>query len=174
MNLPGTALLRGVTALGIVLGVMSFVRPVASDGAEPAVEELAMSPALPMLESSDSLATEIVLANLFAANRTPPRRRYGPVDSAADVGVEPVMPDSGLAMSGGSGPIPALYGTVVTGGVDQALLHLSAASPGPRLYPVGGRDGGYRVVSIAPRIVVLAGPQGRVVLRLSSKDEERP
>ena len=42
-----------------------------------------------------------------------------------------------------------------------------------RLYAVGDRDGGYRVVSIAPRSVVLAGPRGRVTLRLDPQ-EDRP
>ena len=34
-------------------------------------------------------------------------------------------------------------------------------------------DGGYRVLSIAPRVVVLAGPRGRLTLRMDL-EEERP
>ena len=80
-------------------------------------------------------------------------------------------PASGTVPSGDG--VPALFGTVVgENGVVMALLHLNPADPGPRLYAVGERDGGYRVVSIAPRVVILNGPQGRVSLRLP--DEERP
>ncbi|MFN8574639.1 MAG: hypothetical protein U0132_21480 [Gemmatimonadaceae bacterium] len=172
--MTGTTVLRGVILLGLLLGAGSFARPVATDGAEPPVDELVPRAALPQAAlATDSLATEIVLANLFAPNRTPPRHRYAPVDSGAVAADEPVA-DSLTSMGGGGAAIPALYGTVVSGGVDHALLHLNPASPGPRLYAVGDRDGGYRVASIAPRLVVLSGPQGRVVLRLSSKSEERP
>lgn len=68
--------------------------------------------------------------------------------------------------------VPALLGTVVGDGSVLALLHLSPADQGPRLYAVGERGGRYRVVSITPRAVILHGPQGRVTLRLP--DEERP
>jgi hypothetical protein len=172
---PSTVL-RGVIVAGLAAGAFALVRPPVRGRAEPPVVELAAAQTLPTAApASDSLAMEVVLANLFAANRTPPRRRYTPVDSGASVDGEPAAADSLPSVSGLAMPIPALYGTVVNDGVSvQALLHLSASTPGPRLYTVGARDGGYRVVSIAPRVVVLLGPQGRVVLRLSPTAEVRP
>ena len=68
---------------------------------------------------------------------------------------------------------PVLLGTVVGGRGTQALLQLDPLSGPARLYAVGDRDGGYLVVSIAPRSVVLAGPRGRVTLRLDPQ-EDRP
>ena len=54
-----------------------------------------------------------------------------------------------------------------------ALLQLDPFAGAPRLYAVGDRDGAYRVIAIAPRSVILAGPRGRVTLRLD-QEEERP
>ena len=135
--------------------------------------------AQPSPVSSDSLAEEIVLSNVFSPSRTAPLRRFMPPDLAAD-SVNGMLPDTALISSsdtlpGAAGPVPALFGTVVGGGADitRALLHLDASLPGPRLYAVGERAGGYRVVAITPREVTLSGPNGRVVLRLQQK-EERP
>jgi hypothetical protein len=120
---------------------------------------------------ADSLAEEIVLANIFSATRSAPPSRYTPpevADSAAGMLSEP----SAETVLAEAGFTPVLYGTMV-GGDARALLQLDALATAPRLYGIGERDGGYRVVSIAPREVVLSGPRGRVVLRLPQQEERR-
>lgn len=123
-----------------------------------------------------TIAENIVVANVFSTRRTPPRSRYSPSDDAMDASGEmpadstlaPDDPDLGQGMR-----VPALFGTVVGINGTLALLQLDPTATGPRLYAVGERDGGYRVVSIAPRAVVLTGSRGRVTLRLD-REEERP
>ena len=166
--------LRGLILLSVVFAAVIMVWPANADGTEQPVAELDATPSLPPPPlTADSLAMDIVMGNVFAVTRTPPVRRYTPPDSGAVdesmVTTSDPPPDAAVTMADG----PALFGTVVgEGGSVMALLHLNPADPGPRLYAVGGRDGGYRVVSIAPRAVILNGPQGRVTLRLP--DEERP
>lgn len=125
--------------------------------------------------AADSLAEEIIVANVFAASRTPPNSRYTPPDLASDTVagmlVDPAAATDSAVMA--SSFAPALFGTMVGGDGARALLQLDPLASAPRLYAVGERAGGYRVVSIAPREVVLAGPGGRVVLRLPEQ-EERP
>ena len=72
-----------------------------------------------------------------------------------------------------TGFTPELIGTAISErpGETKALLRLLSTDPTPRLYAVGDRAGGYSVVSIDPRSVVLAGPRGRVVLRLPEDEE---
>lgn len=165
--------LRGVIAAGLVSGAVLLAWPTSADGTEQLIMELAADPSLPPRMAADSLTMDVVMGNVFAASRTPPRRRFTPQDSGSvDESVPAMIDPAPNATTAGDG-IPALLGTVVgENGVVMALLHLNAADPGPRLYAVGARDGGYRVVSIAPRTVILSGPQGRVSLRLP--DEERP
>ncbi len=76
------------------------------------------------------------------------------------------MPSSG-------GFAPVLIGTAVSErpGETRALLQLLESDPTPRLYGVGDRAGGFTVVSIDARAVVLNGPRGRVVLRLPENEE---
>jgi hypothetical protein len=121
---------------------------------------------------ADSLAEEIVIANIFDATRTPPSSRYTPpeiADTVAGALAEALMMDTTAVGAGG----PQLFGTLVGGDGARALLQFDVADTAPRLYGVGERAHGYRVVSIAPREVVLSGPAGRVVLRLPP-EEERP
>jgi hypothetical protein len=77
------------------------------------------------------------------------------------------------AQSTTSSFMPELIGTMVSEKpVDtRALLRLLASDPTPRLYAVGDKAGGYSVVSIDARSVVLSGPRGRVVLRLPENEE---
>lgn len=128
--------------------------------------------------TDSTAAEEIALANVFSSNRTPPRTRYQPADdSTAALGA--TVADAGaMAMdqitdAGGSAPM--LYGTAVGvgGAPSHALLLLDASSNAPRLYAEGEGDGGYRVVSIMPRAVVLRGSRGRITLRLD-QEEKRP
>lgn len=118
---------------------------------------------------ADSLAEDIILFNLFSPSRTAPSRRYaGPGTTGGDMGGTDSPPMSQPAFS------PALLGTAVseTPGATRALLQLDPADLTPRLYGVGEGAGGYRVVSIEARSVQLAGPRGRVVLRLPQDREE--
>ncbi len=118
---------------------------------------------------ADSLAEDIILSNLFSASRTAPARRYAGPGTTADNpdGVDAPEPAS-------MGFAPALLGTAVseTPGATRALLQLDPIDLTPRLYAVGEGAGGYRVVSIEARSVQLAGPRGRVVLRLPQDREE--
>lgn len=125
----------------------------------------------PALAVATAAAEEVVMANLFVATRTPPAARYQPVElteeSASGMVPPPADPLAGMAPDSAmlAGDVPRLLGTVVAPGGPRALLQLSLAS-GPRLYAVGDRDGGFTVLAIDPRVVVLRGPGGRRTLRL--------
>lgn len=151
----------------------------APTGTDVAALDLPQSSALPAVvpgarAAADSLAEDIILHNLFSASRTFPTRRYSATGAAmpgGDMGTtDPAQ--AGGDVPAGSGFTPALVGTAVSDRPEEtrALLQLDPADPTPRLYSVGDRAGGYRVVSIEPRAVVLAGPRGRVVLRLPEED----
>jgi hypothetical protein len=166
-------------ALGIA-GAVLLVAPAASNVAS---EPLTFVPSgdrsvRPLDAKADSLTEEIVLANIFSPSRTAPLKRVMPPELTGD-SANGMIPDTAAVSSGDTPPaatdggIPALYGTIVGPAGTQALLQLDAASPGPRLYGVGDKAGGYRIVAIAPREVTLAGPKGRVVLRMKQQ-EERP
>lgn len=128
----------------------------------------------PALAPGDpALAEDVVLANVFSARRAPPTSRYSPPDAVMDTAggmVEMAVEPPGDEAPAGT---PLLLGTVVGAHGTQALLQLDPYAGQPRLYSVGDRDAGYRVVSIAPRSAVLVGPQGRVTVRLEP-EEERP
>lgn len=169
-----TALLI-TAAVGATLGGIFLLLP-------PSLGDVTLPPlagdssfAAPTVAPGDpALAEDVVLANVFSSRRTPPTTRYTPPDAAMDSSggmiAEPTLPGDMPAMATGE---PVLLGTVVGVRGTQALLQLDPLSGPARLYAVGDRDGGFRVVSIAPRAVVLAGPRGRVILRLDPQ-EERP
>lgn len=142
----------------------------------PVIHEGTTMPVPPAVDPA--VAEEIALANVFAASRTPPASRYLPPELAGDSAYG-TMDDPGATtpmapeVAGEGMEVPRLFGTVVGPGGTRALLHLDAGASGPRLYGPGDRDGGYQVVSIAPRAVVLRGPRGRVTLRLDP-EEDRP
>ena len=127
-----------------------------------------------LVPADPALAEDVVLANVFSARRSPPTSRYAPPDAMMDtsggVVADPVeVPGEDAAPTGA----PLLLGTVVGPTGTQALLQLDPYAGSPRLYSVGDRDGGYRVIAISPRSVIMAGPRGRVTVRLESQ-EERP
>lgn len=173
-------ILNVVAAALAIAGAALLLAPPAS-GVAP--EPLAFVPSgdrspRPVAANADSLTEEIVLANIFSASRTAPLKRVMPPELAGD-SANGMIPDT-AGVSGDETPtvhtdgtIPALYGTIVGPNGTQALLQLDAASPSPRLYSVGDKSAGYRIVAIAPREVTLAGPKGRVVLRMK-QPEERP
>lgn len=169
-----------VAAVAVLAGLLAWVVP-------PGVDVPALAPAAPTASMAASSSTalpayaeEIVLANAFASSRSAPSTRYTPVEQMTDTaagmtqlpGGMPTMPMMpGLDSLSLAGEVPKLYGTVVSPDGTKALLHLAGA--GPSLYSAGDRDGAYRVISIAPGVVVLRGPTGRVTLRLEP-EEERP
>ena len=166
----------GVAAITAVLGGLLWVLP-------PRVH---VTPAPPLsLDSSGSVAAvtarpdiaeDIAVANVFAATRTPPNTRFVPPEFAGE-SANGMMPEPSASSDPAAPPlaadVPQLFGTVIGPDGTKALLHLDPASPAPRLYGPGERDGGYRVLSISPRAVVLRGPGGRVTLRLDP-EEDRP
>jgi hypothetical protein len=126
-------------------------------------------------------ADRVVKTNVFSARRSAPSRRYmfGEVPAAADVMAQDVSTPASLAgepvdsttASTMNDAVPHLYGTMLGPNESTALLRLDARIPEPRLYRVGDRAGGYRVADIADRSVTLAGPNGRVVLRLEKSQQ---
>ncbi len=157
-------------ALGLVLLVLP---PRVGQDIAPAISE--PPPTLPSMPPGDpALAENLVLANVFSSRRAPPATRYAPLETATETsgGTVADTTATGAAMDAVVAG-PRLFGTLVGGQGAQALLQLDASRPGALLYAVGDRDGGYRVISITPRTVVLAGPRGRVTLRIDS-EEERP
>jgi hypothetical protein len=163
--------MRWVSVLGLLAGVGFLVVPPGDDVEPFAVGVLADSVPIPLVSNTiDSLTEDIILYNLFAPSRTAPARRYA-ASTAPDDGGARVDPNAASASVGGF--TPELIGTAVSerAGETRALLRLLANDPAPRLYGVGDRAGGYSVVSIDARAVVLSGPRGRVVLRLPENEE---
>jgi hypothetical protein len=158
-------------------GGVTWFLPVPADVAPAPPITFDTSGVVPSPGADPAIAEDIAMANVFAASRTPPPTRFVPPefsgDSATGAIAEP-MPEAAMAGEYEPGDeVPRLYGTVVGPEGPKALLHLDPATTFPRLYTVGDADGGYRVVSIVPRAVVLRGPRGRVTLRLDP-EEDRP
>jgi hypothetical protein len=174
MRLP-RAILLTTAACSAALGAVFLLLPPALDVPEPGPPPSDSSPALPPLAPGDpALAEDVVLANVFSSRRSPPTSRYLPPDASLDSSAGMVMaPTDGDGLPPTPGGDPVLLGTVVGGRGTQALLQLDPFGGTPRLYAVGDREGEYRVISIAPRSVILAGPNGRVTVRLAP-EEERP
>jgi hypothetical protein len=176
MMMPGGSFLRlflwGVAATASVGGAVASFLP-------PSVSVSPVSPVVPILSeagamaATDNVAEEIVMANIFSPSRSAPSNRYTPPELSPETAPGTMMPpmdargipDSALA----SGDVPQIFGTLVGALGHQALLQLSLAS-GPRLYAVGDRDGGFTVLAIDPRAVVLRGPGGRRTLRLEPEE----
>ena len=162
--------MRWLTVLGLLAGIGFLIAPVNAYVEPFEVGTLADSVpvALTSRTGADSLTEDIILYNLFAPSRSAPSRRYAANTSTGDAGSDmaPSTPNTG-------GFTPELIGTAVSEkpGETKALLRLLASDPTPRLYAVGDRAGGFTVVSIDARAVVLSGPRGRVVLRLPENEE---
>ena len=162
--------MRWLTVLGIVTGAGFLLAP-ANTNVDPfEVGVLGDSIAVTSASSAaaDSLTEDIILYNLFAPSRTAPSRRYSATNAATtDSGGEMDAPSMTSSFT------PELIGTMVSDKPSdtKALLRLLASDPTPRLYAVGDKAGGFSVVSIDARSVVLSGPRGRVVLRLPENEE---
>jgi hypothetical protein len=165
-----TDVMRMIAVAAILIGLGFMVAPTNVDVAPVA---LPASGADTMMSRArvpaDSITEDIILYNLFSPSRTAPARRYTAQSVAGSGGT----PDENASPAPYSGFSPVLIGTAVSErpGETRALLQLVASDPTPRLYAVGDRAGGYSVVSIDAREVVLSGPRGRVVLRLPENEE---
>lgn len=165
--------LLATTVLSMALGVVFLVLPPAVGGDEEVRLPMDVAPSLPHIPASlPELAEDLVLANAFSPRRAPPATRYTPpegtVESTGGVMADPPSDDAALGRAA-----PRLLGTVIGGRGRQALLQLDPFAGAPRLYAEGERDAGFRILSIAPREVVLSGPRGRMTVRLDPQ-EERP
>ena len=166
-------LLRWVSVLALIAGIAFLFAPTPTAVAPVAVNMSAESTVVDAGPRSraDSLTEDIILYNLFATSRSAPSHRTTGVNSATspDVGMD------GNVTGFSSGFRPELIGTATSEkpGETRALLRLLANDDTPRLYAVGEKAGGYTVVSIDSRSVVLTGPRGRVVLRLPENEENR-
>jgi hypothetical protein len=162
--------MRLIAIGALTVGVVFLFLPTGTDVPPLALPETAVTavPSAGGRQHADSLAEDIILANVFSALRTAPSRRYAGSTDAA----ESEAPGMGMAPPAFS---PELVGTAVSDqpGATRALLKLDPADPTPRLYAVGEGAGGFRVVSIEARSVQLTGPRGRLVLRLP-QDREDP
>ena len=162
--------LRVIAIVAALAGVGLLIAPVNND-----VEPLPWLDAAPVTTTAsntrahaDSLAEDIILYNVFSPSRSAPTRRYAGANTNEEA---PDVSDGSLASSPSFSPV--LIGTAVSErpGETRALLQLLASDPTPRLYGVGDRAGGFSVVSIDARAVVLNGPRGRVILRLPENEE---
>jgi hypothetical protein len=166
-------LMRGAGLAGFLAGLGFLFMP--GNTRVDALELPATAAVAPVMTDArakaDSLTEDIILYNLFSTSRTFPPRRYAGSDAAGgDMRME--SPDAGEPAPD-AGFTPTLVGTAVSErpGESRVLLQIDPADPTPRLYSVGDRAGRYRVVSIEPRAVILAGPRGRVVLRLPEEED---
>ena len=163
-----TDVMRVIAVVAALLGLGFMVAPTTVDVAPLALPAHSADTMMtPARVSADSITEDIILYNLFSPSRTAPSRRY----TTQSVVNQGGAPDESVAPSTGFSPV--LIGTAVSErpGETRALLQLLANDPTPRLYAVGDRAGGYSVVSIDSRAVVLNGPRGRVVLRLPENEE---
>lgn len=168
------SLLLSAAALALVAVIFSLTP--ASPGIANERMSAASTPLSPptVTPADPALAEDVVLANVFSARRSPPTSRYSPPDAVMDTAGGMVeMPTDAPGADAAPAGTPLLLGTVVGAQGTQALLQLDPYAGQPRLYSVGDRDAGFRVVSISPRSAVLVGPQGRVTVRLGP-EEERP
>jgi hypothetical protein len=178
--------LNAATVALVVLGILLLVVP----SPVPAGRALA-SVVGPAGSATDSVrqspvadlgaADRVVRTDIFSPRRAPPSQRYVFGDGAQQADAAPpemtVAPplageplDSTAASTATDG-VPHLYGTMLGPADATALLRLDSRVSEPRLYRVGDRAGGYRVVEIADRSVTLMGPGGRTVLRLVRPDQ---
>lgn len=177
--------LNAATVLLVLAGILLLVVPSPVPAGRPQGSLLASTGALPdsvrQAPAPDLAAADrVVRTDIFSPRRSAPAHR----SMFGEVGAEPEpAPSDSLAAapaggetaessaSTGNDAVPHLYGTMLGPTTATALLRLDASAPEPRLYRVGDRAGGYRVVEIGDRTVTLVGTSGRIVLRLKQPDE---
>ncbi len=156
--------LAGVLALGGLALRIAPARPTVP--ATPTVQ-LAQPAAEPSpSERAQALLAfqEIVQANVFSQNRTPPAERYVPPELAAAT----------PAPARAAAPRLRLFGVAVgpTGAV--ALIDADPAIPGAEVYREGDLVRGLRLIEIGETAVVLEGAEGRTVLTLPTSGRRSP
>ncbi len=149
-------------ALLIVAAASRLVPPVIRLPAAPAVDSTSAPPTRDPSAQAAALLTfeEIVRADMFSADRQPPRERYIPPELR--VAAVPDRP------GGPQVPRLQLFGVATgpTGAV--ALIDANPAIPGAEIYRLGDRVSIYRLESISDTLVVLRGDAGVRRLRLES------
>jgi hypothetical protein len=165
----------GVTLLALVTYVTW--RPAAAGAARSHVAA-AVSPAIAPVSAPagpnghDSVAIgQIVSANIFSPDRSPPRRRYLPPTAM------PTPASSPSTDTTRSGPPPIrLYGVTLSGadgGV--ALIEADSKIPGAELYRVGDLVRGAILTALSESTAVLVREDGSVfVLRLVPRQRRQP
>jgi hypothetical protein len=111
----------------------------------------------------------VIAGNIFSSSRKAPATRYDPYATPNPYTPPPVagMGVPEVTETADPDAVPKLYGTLSGPAGPAALLRLDPSAPGARLYREGERGGAYRVERIDGQSVVLAGPGGRIVLRLA-------
>ena len=167
---------------GLVLLAVPFPLPTPSADATVVSSAGALPDSVRQAPTPDVGAGDrVVKTNVFSSRRSAPPRRYmfgeatpsGDV-VATDMSTPPVVAGETMDSTTAStvnDAVPHLYGTMLGPNESTALLRLDARITEPRLYRVGDRAGGYRVTDIADRSVTLAGPSGRVVLRMEKSQQ---
>ena len=141
--------------------------------APPGIDRIATKAATPRTLTANSDAADAVIAgNIFNATRTAPPRRYNPTEPDESVIVAPPEPEQIEANDEES--VPHLFGVVIGPAGATALLRLDATIPEAQIYREGDAAGGYRIVKINERSVILDGPTGRFELRLKRPDKATP
>lgn len=176
--------LNAATVLLVLGGILLLVIPSPQpSGKAPAVVSFSAGTTEDVKQPVADLgaAERVVRTNVFSPRRAAPPRRYsfGETTPEPEVDVDAgVVPSEGVVTTMDSATVstvadavPHLYGTMLGAADSTALLRLDARVNEPRLFRVGDRAGGYRVVGISDRAVTLMGPTGRVVLRLPRPEQ---
>jgi Type II secretion system protein C len=164
-----------VAAAGLTLFALTTLvtwRPPAPATTIASAETLSAGPSSAAAAASapDSLTIgQIVSANIFSPERTPPRRRYAPPSVTA------VQAPSSDTLPAGPPPI-RLYGvTMSASGGGVALIEADPKIPGAEVYRIGDDVRAARLAALSESTAVLEWPDGgRTVLRLIPRSARRP
>ena len=156
--------------LGLV-GVALQLAPAQRPGTEGGAAELVPPNATPPTRVAAATAAPtayaaIVTANVFSAERIPPRVRFTPAGLASR--------DAPLPRGGRAAPAVLLYGITVGEQGATALIDADPQIPGAEIYRVGDLVAGAPILEITDSTVVLAQPSGVRVLRLQRSGRKRP
>jgi hypothetical protein len=171
------------TAIGLLLAAALLLWP-ADTSVTAAPPPLAFSTAEPPKAAVgvQAVTDSIIATNLFSLSRQAPvSRTFVAAPSDAAPPPDTYVADSATNLNGALGDslepesterVPRLYGVVDGPLGTAALLRLTRASRAARLFRVGDGAGGYTVQRILADRVMLSGPSGSVVLRLSQQRKE--